>query len=148
MNQLVCRISRPAANYLVRHVNEYSSATVRSFGSKATAVVRPSEGALVNRVRGMLMRNHWSNVPMRNALYSVQVLSSRAFCSKRDPEDDEPGIEPEPMSFSSQLPATVAIPEVWPHLPVIATKRNPVFPRFMKILEVSHIGALIVRWWR
>lgn len=38
---------------------------------------------------------------------------------------------------STHLPATVAIPEVWPHLPLIATRRNPVFPRFMKILEVS-----------
>ncbi|XP_065081617.1 lon protease homolog, mitochondrial isoform X2 [Ochlerotatus camptorhynchus] len=138
MNQLVCRFSRPASNFLVRHVNEYSSATVRSFNSNATGVVRRSEGALVNHVRGMLMRNHWSNVPMRNALYSVQVLSSRAFCSKRDPDEDEPGIDPEPVPFSSQLPATVAIPEVWPHLPVIATKRNPVFPRFMKILEVTN----------
>lgn len=47
-------------------------------------------------------------------------------------------MEPEPVSFSNQLPATVAIPEVWPHLPVIAAKRNPVFPRFMKILEVTN----------
>lgn len=47
-------------------------------------------------------------------------------------------MEPEPVSFTNQLPATVAIPEVWPHLPVIAAKRNPVFPRFMKILEVTN----------
>lgn len=74
---------------------------------------------------------------MHSSLRSVTVLSSRTFCSKRDPDEDEAGTDPEPVQFSSQLPATVAIPEVWPHLPVIATKRNPVFPRFMKILEVS-----------
>lgn len=37
----------------------------------------------------------------------------------------------------SDLPATVAVPEVWPHLPVIAIPKDPVFPRFLKIVEVS-----------
>lgn len=47
-------------------------------------------------------------------------------------------ISSEQQSFyQDQLPATVSVPEVWPHLPVIATKGNPVFPRFMKILEVN-----------
>lgn len=64
------------------------------------------------------------------------AIGSRSFCSKRDPEEDESTLDPEPVPFTNQLPATVAIPEVWPHLPVIAAKRNPVFPRFMKILEV------------
>lgn len=61
---------------------------------------------------------------------------SRSFCSKND--NDE--IPPEEMApeMDNNLPATVAIPEVWPHLPLLATKRNPVFPRFMKILEVQN----------
>lgn len=66
------------------------------------------------------------------------AIGSRSFCSKRDPEEDESTLDPEPVPFTNQLPATVAIPEVWPHLPVIAAKRNPVFPRFMKILEVTN----------
>lgn len=141
MNQLVCRISRPTANVLVRHVKSHSSVNVlRQIGSNASTAgvtVGRSERALVDRARGMLTRNCWSNVRMHSSLRSVTVLSSRTFCSKRDPDEDEAGTDPEPVQFSSQLPATVAIPEVWPHLPVIATKRNPVFPRFMKILEVS-----------
>jgi Lon-like ATP-dependent protease len=36
------------------------------------------------------------------------------------------------------LPATVIVPEVWPHVPVIAINRNPVFPRFIKLLELSN----------
>uniref|UniRef100_A0A182M6P9 Lon protease homolog, mitochondrial n=1 Tax=Anopheles culicifacies TaxID=139723 RepID=A0A182M6P9_9DIPT len=65
--------------------------------------------------------------------------ASRNFCSKNDSSSDDP-VEPpaESVNYTNQLPATVAIPEVWPHLPVIATKRNPVFPRFMKILEVTN----------
>lgn len=35
------------------------------------------------------------------------------------------------------LPATMAVPEIWPNVPVIAINRNPVFPRFIKIIEVS-----------
>ena len=35
------------------------------------------------------------------------------------------------------LPATMSVPDVWPNVPVIAINRNPVFPRFIKIIEVS-----------
>uniref|UniRef100_T1GQ42 Lon protease homolog n=1 Tax=Megaselia scalaris TaxID=36166 RepID=T1GQ42_MEGSC len=62
---------------------------------------------------------------------------SRNFCSDRGKDDEIP---PEDLApeIDNHLPATVAIPEVWPHLPMLATKRNPVFPRFMKILEVTN----------
>nr|CAD7400087.1 unnamed protein product [Timema poppensis] len=36
------------------------------------------------------------------------------------------------------LPATVVVPEVWPHLPLIAISRNPVFPRFIKLVEITN----------
>ncbi|EHH29515.1 Lon protease-like protein, mitochondrial [Macaca mulatta] len=36
----------------------------------------------------------------------------------------------------------MTIPDVFPHLPLIAITRNPVFPRFIKIIEVS--GATMV----
>lgn len=64
--------------------------------------------------------------------------NTRLFCSQRKPDDEdnpETTINEEDL-YPNHLPATVAIPEVWPHVPVIAMKRNPVFPRFMKILEV------------
>ena len=38
---------------------------------------------------------------------------------------------------STILPATLSIPEEWSQLPVIAVARNPVFPKFIKIIEVS-----------
>ncbi|XP_059621987.1 lon protease homolog, mitochondrial isoform X2 [Phlebotomus argentipes] len=62
------------------------------------------------------------------------------FCTNRaaDSDSDEPPEEAPEDILSTHLPATVAIPEVWPHLPVIATRRNPVFPRFMKIIEVTN----------
>lgn len=70
-------------------------------------------------------------------------LGARFFSSKKDDTDkesdgeDSPGKE-EPVINQTHLPATVAVPEVWPQLPVIAISRNPVFPRFIKLVEVSY----------
>lgn len=51
------------------------------------------------------------------------------FCSGSN-EDD--------IGDPASLPATVVVPEVWPHVPVIAINRNPVFPRFIKLIELSN----------
>ena len=71
----------------------------------------------------------------------VSPIISARYSTKKDEELEDELAEETAINASdfvhTHLPATVAIPEVWPHLPVIATKRNPVFPRFMKILEVS-----------
>uniref|UniRef100_A0A336LJ02 CSON007363 protein n=1 Tax=Culicoides sonorensis TaxID=179676 RepID=A0A336LJ02_CULSO len=71
----------------------------------------------------------------------VNYNTNRLFCSNRktDSDDEIPGgFINEDVNQHHQLPATVAIPEVWPHVPVIAVKRNPLFPRFMKVLEVTN----------
>lgn len=69
-------------------------------------------------------------------------VCSRTYCSSRNKHDEEEELLEKEQDFiinkDPQLPATVAVPEVWPHVPLLATKRNPVFPRFMKILEVSN----------
>lgn len=72
----------------------------------------------------------------RNA-FAASGLVVRAFSSSKPDQSDDPS-DPPDFQPASHLPATVAIPEVWPHLPVIATRRNPVFPRFMKIIEVRN----------
>lgn len=76
--------------------------------------------------------------PITATFYQKNFFSTKR---KDDEEADaiEVEVEPEPAAdfIHTHLPATVAIPEVWPYLPCIATSRNPVFPRFMKILEVS-----------
>lgn len=30
------------------------------------------------------------------------------------------------------------MPEVWPNVPIIAINRNPVFPRFIKLIEITN----------
>ncbi|XP_028176558.1 lon protease homolog, mitochondrial isoform X3 [Ostrinia furnacalis] len=71
---------------------------------------------------------------------SREVGSTRLFSTnnKNDPPEEDPEVKDETPLFSSQLPATVAVPEVWPQVPVIAINRNPVFPRFIKLIEISN----------
>lgn len=118
----ITRTVRPVTCLVGNVEHRTYSSTV--FTSRAVPVLSATDGR-----RQFVLRGGWA-------------VGSRNFCSKKDPNPDDP-VEPpaESVNYTNQLPATVAIPEVWPHLPVIATKRNPVFPRFMKILEVNNLGA-------
>jgi len=35
------------------------------------------------------------------------------------------------------VPATQTVPDIWPVVPIVAVNRHPVFPKFIKIIEVS-----------
>ncbi|XP_012273098.1 lon protease homolog, mitochondrial isoform X2 [Orussus abietinus] len=68
------------------------------------------------------------------------AINIRHFSTKK-PSDVDPPIDPEAEpteQYPASLPATVVVPEVWPHVPVIAINRNPVFPRFIKLIEISN----------
>lgn len=72
------------------------------------------------------------------------LMSQMRWYSANKKDEELEAIEPEVPESSNDfihthLPATVAIPEIWPYLPCIAVSRNPVFPRFMKILEVVEL---------
>lgn len=81
----------------------------------------------------------------------ITETHGRFFSTNKSGNDDGPGEDevtqpiPGPVRERSDdeypthhsLPVTVAVPEVWPHLPLIAINRNPVFPRFIKLIEVS-----------
>ena len=41
-----------------------------------------------------------------------------------------------PQSMVALSPMTV--PEIWPQVPVIAVRRHPLFPRFIKMIEVEN----------
>ncbi|KAI5101115.1 lon protease-like, mitochondrial [Silurus meridionalis] len=57
------------------------------------------------------------------------------------PNDDEPGGDgaesgSAPLHITALTP--MMVPEVFPNVPLIAVTRNPVFPRFIKIIEVKN----------
>ncbi|CAH2238807.1 jg7741 [Pararge aegeria aegeria] len=88
---------------------------------------------------------HNSRVCAYDGVFSLinQRYPSRLYSTgnKNNPEEADPegvDVKDETPLFSSQLPATVAVPEVWPQVPVIAINRNPVFPRFIKLIEISN----------
>ena len=57
--------------------------------------------------------------------------------SGEDGEDEAaPGIIASVGSTPPLPLSPVTVPDHWPQAPVIAVKRHPVFPRFIKLLEV------------
>ena len=38
---------------------------------------------------------------------------------------------------NSSIPSTETVPDYWPDVPVIAVNRHPVFPKFIKIVELN-----------
>ncbi|XP_025995543.1 lon protease homolog, mitochondrial isoform X1 [Solenopsis invicta] len=66
---------------------------------------------------------------------TVRFFSTKRYSDKDPPSD---GNGEQSADYPASLPATVVVPEVWPHVPVIAINRNPVFPRFIKLIEISN----------
>ncbi|TMW52625.1 hypothetical protein DOY81_002279 [Sarcophaga bullata] len=121
------RLATRPKHLLTRNITHFVQANQR--GTPRSLIVRQFNSQLERQQQ-----------QLRSAL--VTRVCSRTFCSSRNKKEDEDLLEQEQQDFiinkDPQLPATVAVPEVWPHVPLLATKRNPVFPRFMKILEVSN----------
>ncbi|XP_072401412.1 lon protease homolog, mitochondrial [Diabrotica undecimpunctata] len=66
-----------------------------------------------------------------------ETVAFRHFATKT-PDGPEDGVPAAEENFNPQLPATVSVPEVWPHVPVIAISKNIVFPRFIKLIELTN----------
>lgn len=106
----------------------------KSFLRSAVSVCRKHQFLTLRSPNVLCRRIEITNKP--TFLYS---LTTKSFCTnKNDAEEvqDQSVVETDTTN-EAQLPATVAVPEVWPHVPIIATRRNPIFPRFMKIVEVN-----------
>ncbi|KAL6258766.1 hypothetical protein P5V15_010714 [Pogonomyrmex californicus] len=113
-------------------------AIVRSFRSDRSAPDRHGSSPTCLHARPRLARTEYQGDRsglLRNA-YSRRihpaVVSARFFATINDGNGEQSG------DYPASLPATVVVPEVWPHVPVIAINRNPVFPRFIKLIEISN----------
>ncbi|GAB6032448.1 Lon protease mitochondrial [Chamberlinius hualienensis] len=102
---------------------------------------------------------HMLNTSTLSRSYNPLSNLNRGFCSKNDDDQGDDSKKPtndnkssnenegggnedaySPEAFpgpSTILPATLVVPETWPFVPVIAINRNPVFPKFIKIVEVA-----------
>ncbi|XP_038221306.1 lon protease homolog, mitochondrial isoform X1 [Zerene cesonia] len=121
---------------------KYSSRLTRNVTKVASQLnCKPANSRLLSNFNSNSLKdcrvcsNVTSYVPYK------QIINVRQYSTgnKNEPEEEEiEEIKEETPLFSSQLPATVAVPEVWPQVPVIAINRNPVFPRFIKLIEISN----------
>nr|CAD7257677.1 unnamed protein product [Timema shepardi] len=131
------------------------SVSKRDFSHTFRDLRRYSIKCKVDR-RLTLFNDHQTYSSIRERIITFNNVGARTFCSQRssgdsggDGDKKNPGWQggsnkdgsdnPEtsyPVHHS--LPATVVVPEVWPHLPLIAISRNPVFPRFIKLVEITN----------
>lgn len=97
---------------------------------------RPAQSSLMNYYRDRATRLH--------QFHGANMMVQRFFSRKRDDSDPDLVSDHGPELITErdpQLPATVAVPDVWPHVPLLAMRKNPLFPRFMKIVEVRKIES-------
>ncbi|KOC66312.1 Lon protease-like protein, mitochondrial [Habropoda laboriosa] len=130
-----------AVNFKVLPVFWHRMTNIRSFCrnhrldyEELSVHVRPQFRRIkLNECHGMFARN------IHSRRQTAAIISIRSFATKRS-NDKEPsnGNNEDDLGDPASLPATVVVPEVWPHVPVIAINRNPVFPRFIKLVELSN----------
>lgn len=108
------------------------------FRSKASLILKTKFNNL-NRLSNELKSN--SINPFKQ-IQSSSIIFSRNFCSdstnqkKNESETSDYDSDKPPDKTESAL-STLQVPEYWPQLPVIAINRNPVFPKFIKIIEIT-----------
>lgn len=102
-----------------------------SLTSNYRTVLEPTLGFNQNN---LLRKNTLFETHKKTTLFEAISGNVRLFSTKDESLGDDGSSESD--KFDNQLPATVAVPEVWPHLPVIAISRHIVFPRFIKLIEV------------
>lgn len=84
-------------------------------------------------------RPRWGYVTAYGRFFSTNRLGNDGSGDDEGTQSRQGTVRENSDDYSTHhsLPATVVVPEVWPHLPIIAVNRNPVFPRFVKLIEVS-----------
>ncbi|XP_076640238.1 lon protease homolog, mitochondrial isoform X1 [Colletes latitarsis] len=129
-----------AVNFKILPVFRHCATNVRSFCRnrrlnyhELSTRVEPSQFRKTEFCFGTFVRSTNSH------RHTAAIISIRSFASRKHSDKDPPNEnDGEQMEDPASLPATVVVPEVWPHLPVIAINRNPVFPRFIKLIELSN----------
>lgn len=114
-------------------------------------ICRVASACILSNQSGSIRRDPQSPGVLSKDLMLVPLatVSARNFCTQRSGDEDEsPYLDSETQELSDtsaldfpvtqSLPATMVVPEEWPHVPLIAINRTPVFPRFIKLLEVSY----------
>ncbi|XP_054159563.1 lon protease homolog, mitochondrial-like [Oppia nitens] len=142
MSRLMSKLRHESSTLLYR--NSY-------IGSRHSLNVRTLSSLCYHRPRGHHLGHTNRTVLGGNAptitVTQVRHKSSDNNSSPDDKPDAQTSVEEEMNQEldrliennerSSSL-AAITVPEEWPEVPVIAINRNPVFPRFIKIIEITN----------
>lgn len=74
-----------------------------------------------------------------SSIRSIRSFSQKPSSNDDDSKNSDDKAHEEDYVVHQALPATVVVPDVWPHVPLIAVNRNPLFPRFIKLIDVSSV---------
>lgn len=153
----------------VRRQLSYGSSSVVRCRSPFLLVPKDAQSNQLQQCRSLVhLSSAYHQVKLSSASSGNSVLK-RGFCAKRDddgnddkkddknkPEmkessgennnvEDQTAKPPPPAANApTLLPSTTTVPEEWPLLPLVAVSRNPVFPRFIKIIECSEPNVMSV----
>lgn len=116
---------------------------VRSFSNLT------SKSASVGPIRANIERTAFLRKIEGSSFHGTFIFRdfSRRFSGRHDDQDDNDDYDDNSSDdeydnlTDTKLPTTFNIPDIWPRVPVIACKRSPIFPKFMKLFEVSVYGC-------
>ncbi|KAG8232360.1 hypothetical protein J437_LFUL008828, partial [Ladona fulva] len=132
INKVICSYRQHHIARLLHH------AATRGYMYSGSKYLINSRSLVKNtEVTRLLNQRPSHNLWLRNETLVARLYSSQNPQSADDGESNGSSPEVEEQ-VSHTLPATVIVPEVWPNVPVIAVGRNPVFPRFIKMIEISN----------
>ena len=85
------------------------------------------------------------NVTRENFLPQIQTFSTTCINFNNDNNTNDNNKEgedfiieqPQPQANSNNVPATQIVPEIYPIVPLVTVNRNPLFPKFVKLVEIS-----------
>ena len=121
----------------------YVCQTHRTFRSniKETPTIRSYSTSLTTKFVGVNKSKNGLLNLNRQRINFKEVMSTVRFCSKSASDDPEIADDIESVDVVEPgigaLSVPFQVPDVFPQVPVIAVSRNPVFPKFIKLVEVS-----------
>lgn len=162
------------SNGLLRFVHSQTSKQYLNVSNiRRSPFLLVQRGWLAHHGKQLRTLTHLSNY-QNKLFYTSGNVIARGYCSKNNNDDDgnnnkkKDGEVKEEQQKDAQeneehmeglrslpvvnanapllLPSTTTVPDEWPVLPLIAVGRNPVFPRFIKIIELTDLNLVnIVR---
>lgn len=125
------QVSENSPSIYIRH-----SCSAKPNTGKESAVRRLHHiSSVENRLCNSRKLSNWSKNILKTGkrASSVNWQCVRSYSSQGPGGDDG---ESPPVQGSQYLPTPLTVPDYFPRVPVLAVNRNPVFPKFSKMLEV------------